>query len=1061
MIKESRLLRFANLSNFKDKTRYNSRNADANATIQDASANVKNLQAQRDTIQVQRREILAEEEANGITEDTKRQHTVLTNSATRIDAALKQNATDSAGSVQQLGIARSTYNNAAQGFGSTAVTTAKAGDMIGSGTQSVGTGNGLIQKSAVDTIKSQHPEWTDAQIMQQISGQQAGIKSTMSDSGQGVEYYKNGVTVPGSAGSMYRNDPNAAAVAGAKAASDAKIAGIKGSKTIQTGTQPDGTPIYQTVEDPAETARLQQEAKTAAETKAAADANYGASMNNKDAADTTPGNAGAGTGQNSPTMETKQQPEDVPPPSTPESFLGGLDALEQQYAGTALAPLFEFYKGQYMELQAKGMRGEQLMSAIQARTDKYVAQQQADMGAMSKAWGAMYDKIQQSQLESAKRTYDQQTRLAEQQKKEDQIAYDRAIRDQNIKNEEDRQSLLLDNGISGGWRSSMHTAKMIDAFKKAENIVADLRVDQINNGDKWADKILSIEGDFHNNITAAYDAHNVNLLQLQDKLSARAQQIDKTVFDNDVNQLNAISKNTEEWYAGVSDIAKNTTNTVIQAQKDTAQAIKDAKAELKADKVDFRSRYQFQLSTFGNTDPIGYAALVEEAKSLGISIPTSAPETLEQKAAVVKALQDNMTLDFAPRMVNGVDITPIVNTISNQQNSDSKSMLARQDLQHSLDTGNMDEFMNKAVSYGMERLGVAAQTEIKDSLKGLTYTADAAAYLPGLEGTSLWKSLKQMNINTALGQHKDEAWLLALGKFQIASAKIVQDISGKQVVSNEEKRLVGILSQRGDTVEDIATKLKLAHSYFQTSYDVNATIALGLGYGSAVKNGQIVKFGAGVKKPEQQDDMYDDDPGMTENGPTTMNSGAGSGLSIDTSTRVSALADTQSQKVGFMDWAQGTLGGKISAGYDSPHLKNQGIVMAKSDNGLHGGVDIAIPVNSPIKPLVGGKVVSLSGSNKDKKGWGLSLTLEDNQGVFHKYSHLNNVPQYIRDAIARGENPIIGTDNVFAFSGNSGNSTGPHLDYRARTADGKWIHVDDHYANPVQIANTSNKKSNA
>lgn len=87
-------------------------------------------------------------------------------------------------------------------------------------------------------------------------------------------------------------------------------------------------------------------------------------------------------------------------------------------------------------------------------------------------------------------------------------------------------------------------------------------------------------------------------------------------------------------------------------------------------------------------------------------------------------------------------------------------------------------------------------------------------------------------------------------------------------------------------------------------------------------------------------------------------------------------------------------------------------------SGRHGGTDIAVPTGTPIPEAVGGTVLS-AGING---GYGQSVLVKGSDGVTRRYSHLSQLSVKQGDTINPGQ--LVG------LSGNSGRSTGPHLDYR-------------------------------
>jgi murein DD-endopeptidase MepM/ murein hydrolase activator NlpD len=96
-----------------------------------------------------------------------------------------------------------------------------------------------------------------------------------------------------------------------------------------------------------------------------------------------------------------------------------------------------------------------------------------------------------------------------------------------------------------------------------------------------------------------------------------------------------------------------------------------------------------------------------------------------------------------------------------------------------------------------------------------------------------------------------------------------------------------------------------------------------------------------------------------------------------------------------------------------------GVPVGYEKSGRHGGVDIAIPSSTPIPDVVGGTVI---GRSSTKGGFGNSIIVKGNDGTIRRYSHLSQFKASMGDKVKAGQ--IIG------LSGNTGLSSGPHLDYR-------------------------------
>jgi murein DD-endopeptidase MepM/ murein hydrolase activator NlpD len=89
----------------------------------------------------------------------------------------------------------------------------------------------------------------------------------------------------------------------------------------------------------------------------------------------------------------------------------------------------------------------------------------------------------------------------------------------------------------------------------------------------------------------------------------------------------------------------------------------------------------------------------------------------------------------------------------------------------------------------------------------------------------------------------------------------------------------------------------------------------------------------------------------------------------------------------------------------------------------HTGIDINCPRGTPIFPCWEG-VVHIVDSGR--QGFGLHVTLTDAQGRQALYGHLS--------AVLVADGAHIQLHVPFAHSGNSGNTTGPHLHFEIREA---------------------------
>lgn len=93
---------------------------------------------------------------------------------------------------------------------------------------------------------------------------------------------------------------------------------------------------------------------------------------------------------------------------------------------------------------------------------------------------------------------------------------------------------------------------------------------------------------------------------------------------------------------------------------------------------------------------------------------------------------------------------------------------------------------------------------------------------------------------------------------------------------------------------------------------------------------------------------------------------------------------------------------------------------------FHAGLDVAAPLGTPIYAARAGQVEVAGWSNY---GFGLYIVLDNGADIATQYGHLSRLAVQAGDRVAQGE--LIG------YVGSTGNSTGPHLDFRIRLGDNR------------------------
>lgn len=111
-------------------------------------------------------------------------------------------------------------------------------------------------------------------------------------------------------------------------------------------------------------------------------------------------------------------------------------------------------------------------------------------------------------------------------------------------------------------------------------------------------------------------------------------------------------------------------------------------------------------------------------------------------------------------------------------------------------------------------------------------------------------------------------------------------------------------------------------------------------------------------------------------------------------------------------------------------------------NGINRGTDFSVKVNTPLSVPAGDWMVaeSFNGAsgggvgNSSNRGYGNSVVLVNRMtGERIRYSHLNSVNAKPGQLVKSGD--------VIAYSGSTGNSTGPHLDVEYYNSQGQLSNI--------------------
>lgn len=108
------------------------------------------------------------------------------------------------------------------------------------------------------------------------------------------------------------------------------------------------------------------------------------------------------------------------------------------------------------------------------------------------------------------------------------------------------------------------------------------------------------------------------------------------------------------------------------------------------------------------------------------------------------------------------------------------------------------------------------------------------------------------------------------------------------------------------------------------------------------------------------------------------------------------------------------------------------------ESGNHPGVDIRVPVGTPVRTVMNGIV---SQYKNDRGGFGLTIVIKHpnvpdpsdsskTTTLYSSYAHLSSVHVSVGQVVNKGQQ--------IGLSGNTGNTTGPHLHFQIDTEDAPW-----------------------
>ncbi|WP_328670688.1 M23 family metallopeptidase [Streptomyces sp. NBC_00328] len=112
----------------------------------------------------------------------------------------------------------------------------------------------------------------------------------------------------------------------------------------------------------------------------------------------------------------------------------------------------------------------------------------------------------------------------------------------------------------------------------------------------------------------------------------------------------------------------------------------------------------------------------------------------------------------------------------------------------------------------------------------------------------------------------------------------------------------------------------------------------------------------------------------------------------------------------------------------------------------HSGQDFAVPTGTNVMAAHGGTVVKAGGNGAgDGPAYGNAVVIKHANGTYSQYAHLSRIDVNVGQVVSTGQH--------IALSGNTGNSSGPHLHFEIRTTPNYGSAI-----NPVAFLHTMGVK---
>ncbi|MCX4698909.1 M23 family metallopeptidase [Streptomyces sp. NBC_01373] len=165
----------------------------------------------------------------------------------------------------------------------------------------------------------------------------------------------------------------------------------------------------------------------------------------------------------------------------------------------------------------------------------------------------------------------------------------------------------------------------------------------------------------------------------------------------------------------------------------------------------------------------------------------------------------------------------------------------------------------------------------------------------------------------------------------------------------------------------------------------------------------------------------------------------GLGVSVVLGAGVAAAADTGAATVAAAPTTAKTAAAKKAASWVDPVQKYTLSASFAQAGGMwqstHSGQDFAVASGTKVLATHGGTVVKAGGNGAgDGPAYGNAVVIKHGNGTYSQYAHLSRIDVNVGQVVKTGQR--------IALSGNTGNSSGPHLHFEIRTTANYGTAID-------------------